>query len=53
MILGLIIDIFHLLFMFIPFILIFIPKQQLKKYRNIVKIVFLVFILVPAIGCFR
>lgn len=45
---GLALDIFHLGLMFVPFILLFIKIEYLQKYKLAFKILFLLFILVPA-----
>lgn len=48
MIFGLALDMFHLLLMFVPFILLCIKIEYLKYYKFQLKILFLLFILVPA-----
>ena len=48
MIFGLALDMFHLLLMFVPFILLGIKIQYLQQYKFSLKILFLLFILVPA-----
>ena len=45
--LGVVVDIIHLFLLFIPFILLFIPKTVLTRYILSIKIMFLLFILVP------
>ena len=47
MIIGLTLDIIHLILMFIPFVLLFIKTDYLQKYVLAFKILFLLFILVP------
>ena len=46
-ILNLIVDMFHIIFMFIPFIVLLVPLNVLKKYILTLKIVFLLYILTP------
>ncbi len=48
MMFGLVLDMIHLGLMFVPFILLFIKTDILKRYELCLQILFLLFILVPA-----